>query len=336
MPQFVDIDSLSLSESLTGDETLQVSDTEKVSLNQIARLFLNQDVSSEVPVPTDSNMAFDASTTQNLLKYLSSAVLAGRARFFDMSNKLGVLEIGYSFGVALKSKTKDGVKYVIIFDMTTLTKPKINFYGASLNTVFMPWDEFMGYTEAQIRSNLSKFGTAVTISVPENIDWSDVWAVAPISSVTTPYSGYKRPDASDMNLGSLLAIALNYGGWRPDHSGSTSQERFRILCANCIADATFNDNPADYKTSYVTVFGFMFATTPFGTESTFSEKKVFVIVFNGYRKVCTPGRIACVSKPFTSWDDLGTTSDGNIFNDIRMDISGRSSSPEWTLEWQID
>lgn len=78
----------------------------------------------DVPVPTDSNMAFDASTTQNLLKYLSSAVLAGRARFFDMSNKLGVLETGYSFGVALKSKTKDGVKYVIIFDMTTLTKPQ--------------------------------------------------------------------------------------------------------------------------------------------------------------------------------------------------------------------
>lgn len=65
MPQFVDIDSLS--ESLTGDETLQVSDTEKVSLNQIARLFLNQDVSSEVPVPTDSNMAFDAPTIGVLL-----------------------------------------------------------------------------------------------------------------------------------------------------------------------------------------------------------------------------------------------------------------------------
>lgn len=75
---------------------------------------------------------------------------------------------------------------------------------------------------------------------------------------------------------------------------------------------------------------------PHTTEFKFRDGTVFVIVFNGYRKVCTPGRIACVSKPFTSWDDLGTTSDGNIFNDIRMDISGRSSSPEWTLEWQID
>ena len=336
MPQFVDIDSLSLSESLTGDETLQVSDTEKVSLNQVARLFLNQDVSSEVPVPTDSNMTFDASTTKSLLKYLSSAVLAGRARFFDMSSKVGLLDTGYSFGVALKSKTRDGVKYVIIFDMTTLIEPKINFYGAKLGTVFMPWGEFMGYTEAEIRSNLSKFGTAVTIGIPKSIDWADVWTVSSILSVVTPYSGYKRPDESGMNLGSLLALALNYGGWRPDHSGSNSQERFRILCANCIADATFNDNPADFKTSYVTVFGFMFATAPFNTESTFSEKKVFVIVFNGYRKVCTPGRIACVSKPFTTWDALGTTSDGIIFNEIRMDISGRSSSPVWTLEWQID
>lgn len=336
MPRFVDIDSLSLSESLTGDETLQISDTEKVSLNQIARLFLNQDVSSEVPVPTDSNMVFDASTTRNLLRYLSSAVLAGRARFFDTSRKLGVLEIGYSFGVALKSKTKDGVKYVIIFDMSSLTAPKINFYGAALTTVFMPWDEFMGYTEEQIYSNLSKFGTAVTISAPKDIDWSQMWAQLPGDDVTTPLNGYRRPDASGMDMGTLLRVALNYGGWRPANSGSNAQERFRILCANCIADATFNDNPPDYKVSYVTVFGFMFATAPFGTESTFSEKKVFVIVFNGYRKVCTPGRIACVSKPFTSWDDLGTTSDGIIFNDIRMDISGRSSSPEWTLEWQID
>ena len=117
MPRFVDIDSLS--ESLTGDETLQISDTEKVSLNQIARLFLNQDVSSEVPVPTDSNMVFDASTTRNLLRYLSSAVLAGRARFFDMSRKLRVLEIGYSFGVALKSKTKDG-ESGLDFDLESL------------------------------------------------------------------------------------------------------------------------------------------------------------------------------------------------------------------------
>lgn len=90
------------------------------------------------------------------------------------------------------------------------------------------------------------------------------------------------------------------------------------------------------RQTYAAVFGFMFATAPFGSESTFAEKKVFVIVFNGYRKVCTPGRIACVSKPFTTWDALGNTTDGSIFNEIRMDISGRNSSPVWTLEWQID
>lgn len=221
MAKFVDINSLTEKDSLTGNERLQVSDTQYGTSIDIARLFTLINLSSDIPIPTSSTGMLETSSTLKVLKYLVSAIASNRIRIFTPISLLANTIINPYIGFAIKNPSSDKVAAVVLIG-SSIDYDKESFKNTTW-TSFMEIDDktIMSTLKNRISISINKF-----LSTKANDGSSGLGTINEPMSNPSPYSGTD-------DLRTLLLKAQAFAGMR---SGTGSSNRFRFICPGSSTD----------------------------------------------------------------------------------------------------